>query len=479
MKTDSDLDKQLRAILRRELDREAGPNPTWPESPAAQRVKAVDRRRRFRWPMRVLGVAALLATMGGAALLGGRQEPSVPAANGWVAFTVRQAGVDPSSPQDYDTDIWFAALDQEARRVVGSDPDHLRQECPAFSPDGRSLAYGRVEGHGDQYGVDGLIQVAAYSGAAVMVTDVTADGHVSDRQTIEVGDGVPAPCPVWSPDGKRIAFAANLTSPTNPLRSGQGSQIWIVALADGSITALPDLLATDLEWSPDGSLLAIAGGVEAAYGTGIQDERIHLYDLSSGHLGALDATLGADRLTWSPDGTRIAYTTRLPSDGLRLLNVETGEQQVLVPYFVGAVHGIGLVWAPDGRSIVYQRGTFSGERSDVVVLTLGDPSGGPGQREVVIPLILFGGDSDGSDLTLSPYRVTWSPDGAYLLTITWGNPADADYELKLLMAVPIDPDLAPSVLLRSDSGQPNVIVVQDGYDTTFVHTQVWGRAPSD
>ena len=463
MKTDSNLDRQLRSILREELDREIGPDRTWAESPAAKRVTELNRRVRRRWPLRLLAAAALIGAGSGAALLGGglnpHPRPGLPAANGPIAFTVSQAG---------DTDIWFTALGQEARRVVGSDTDQVRQECPAFSPDGRSLAYGRVEGHGPQYDVGGLIQSADYSRAALVVADVSPDGQVSGRQTVDIGDGVPAPCPVWSPGGERVAFAVNLTSPTNPLTSGEGSQIWIVTLTDGSIATLPDLLATDLEWSPDGSLLAVVGGVEAV-SDGPSDARIHLYELSSGRMRTLDNTLGADRLTWSPDGGRIAYTTSRQSSELRIMDVETEEQRVVIDHFVGALHGIGLVWSPDGKTILYQRGT-EGEHSDVVLLTPGDPP-----SEVVVPLVLAGGNIDGSDLTLSPYRVTWSPDGAYLLGIGWGPSADGE-EPTLLIAVPIDPDLRAVKLYESTSG--NNLVSHDGYDTTFVHTQVWGRLPS-
>ena len=127
--------------------------------------------------------------------------------------------------------------------------------------------------------VDGTAESrpASYRQAALVVADVSDDGQVSDRLTIDVGDGLPPPCPIWSPDGGQVAFGVNRTSPVNPETSAAGSEVWIVTLTDRGITVLPDLLATDLEWSPDGSHLAIASGVDdRVTGEMLRDGRIHL-----------------------------------------------------------------------------------------------------------------------------------------------------------------------------------------------------------
>jgi len=142
MRTQQELEGQLRVVLRDTLDREAGPHPRWPESPAARRVVQVERWRRRRWPLRLLGVAALITLGAGAGLVGSmlNRSPDVlrSAANGWIAFSVEQEEPAGAGP---DTDIWFVALDHEPSRVIGTDTDGVDQLC---RPSRRTVAVSRT-----------------------------------------------------------------------------------------------------------------------------------------------------------------------------------------------------------------------------------------------------------------------------------------------------------------------------------------------
>ena len=149
------------------------------------------------------GIGLLVALLGGALLVGARLlllpplnvHPRSPTAGS--RSPCRQP--DPGG-QDDDPDIWLVALDRSPRRVIGTDTDVVDQLCPAFSPDGRGLAYGRVEGHGtDNFvnadGTEGA-RPAAYRQAALVVADVSDDGQVfgsAHRSTSATGSRRPVP----------------------------------------------------------------------------------------------------------------------------------------------------------------------------------------------------------------------------------------------------------------------------------------------
>jgi TolB protein len=115
---------------------------------------------------------------------------------------------------------------------------------PAYSPDGKLLAFNRRIFEPDPSGV---IAIRELTTGKVTVLESTRQGPPS----AELGR------PAWSPDGKQIAY---YVVPKNDILPTGASQIFIVN-ADGTglhQLATPGLAVGDPSWSPDGSLIVFS-----------------------------------------------------------------------------------------------------------------------------------------------------------------------------------------------------------------------------
>lgn len=366
-----------------------------------------------------------------------------PQPNGWVAFTQRD--------RSGDRDVYLVREGESARRVAGSDTDASAQVCPAFSPDGGRLVFGQMTGSsGSGYEDD----------AELVIIEVGADGSTSGTTAIPVEDLSAPPCPIWSPDGRWLAF-------------GAGSEVRLVDTATEELRRLVGYGATDLEWLPGTDALAIA------------DHGIHVYSVTTGEVRSLGIE-GAAELAWSPDGTTVAFTrvSRVVSgaeedegNSLWLVDADgTNERQLAAAY--GVMHGVGPVWSPDGRYIAYQRRTGHGENHEVVLVTADDSQSGTplGTDMVISPPTTPGVDRP---VSWYPWSVIWSPDGSMLLYLAWNDVCDdlagAECEGRLegggVLAVPLDTTKPPFVLadvswlMGVNEGQP------------WLPIQIWGRQP--
>ena len=166
---------------------------------------------------------------------------------------------------------------------------------PAWSPDGRRIAYARTE----------------YARYAVIAGEIRIVS-VADRRTRVVVRVPVAGIPMnvaWSPDGRRLAFVLfTMNTPAVFLTwsaIGSRSDVYVVDV-DGSdlrpvAPAHPGLVGAPV-WSPDSSRLAFSNdsqGVQAVYTVPIDavaaTQRISPFGLT------------ARSPIWSPDGRRIAF----------------------------------------------------------------------------------------------------------------------------------------------------------------------------
>ena len=147
-----------------------------------------------------------------------------------------------------------------------SDPAEDRH--PAFSPDGRTLAFtSRRNGFWNLY-------------------TLSADGTITQLTDDPAYDGAPA----WSPDGRRIAFES---------MRRKNLDVWVMDMDGGelvNLTADSSSGECNPAWSPDGTQIAFTSWR-------YQDPDIFGLDLATGELSQITSSPTDEHLAdWLPDG---------------------------------------------------------------------------------------------------------------------------------------------------------------------------------
>ncbi len=232
--------------------------------------------------------------------------------------------------------------------VMSEDGGHLRdlspgtesEALPAWSPDGRRIAFSRVRWRDDP--VTGLAPISLE--LWVMNADGSGRRRLTTRRVQTPSGFAGCDCDAaWSPDGRRIAFASD--------RDG-GNHIYVVGLDGDGLRQLTDGPADDTgpSWSPDGTRIAFAR--ETAEGR----SRLVVAGADGGGLRQLAP---GEEPAWSPDGRMIAFAR----GGLIFLAHAdgTGERQLTSGPGDGAP-----AWSPDGKRIAFTAKPGTEERIEVV-----------------------------------------------------------------------------------------------------------------
>ena len=241
----------------------------------------------------------------------------------------------------------FFLFYSHSRRPKASQPvvtpavtDVGKKYTPSLSPDGQRLAFAWNGGAGPHFSI------------YVKVTG-TEESLRLTKQASSIDFN-----PVWSPDGRYIAFCR--------LLKGEPG-IYIIPALGGAERRVRKTLweeqeynqilgsAGRLSWSPDGKLLAFS------------DRASRNEPASSIFLLSLDS-LEVRRLTspqrsrsdfdpaFSPDGQTLAFTKRVwQGTGIYTVPVSGGEEQRII---ADDTDHWGVAWTPDGRDIVFANASW-------------------------------------------------------------------------------------------------------------------------
>ncbi len=227
-----------------------------------------------------------------------------------------------------------------ARALVSPGKEQHYNLAPALSPDGSRVVYFSDAG---LFSIDMYLADAENGRTIRKLVSSTRDPHLESMQFINSAGA-------WSADG-RFAFGAIVTGrPALRIVKGDNGDL----IKEIKFPSLGEIF--NPTWSPDGKQIAFSAQVG-----GVTD--LFVYDLDSGQQRRLTNDAYADlEPAWSPDGSLIAFATDRFTTSLddlsygdyqlAVIDPRGGGQIRQLPHLPKAKH-INPQWSPDGKSLYF------------------------------------------------------------------------------------------------------------------------------
>ena len=308
-----------------------------------------------------------------------------------------------------------------------------------ISPDGKRVAWCvKIRDRQGAWKL-GAVEVGEVGAPSTPARRITAagDGRAHDERD-----------PVWSPDGKRLAFLSDAA------QDGQ-LQVWIAPASGGPARRLTGVRGQlqSPRWSPDGRSIAflfVSGssqkpGALTAYKPDsgvvsevVEEQRIAVADVATGRVREVSpANLYVYDYDWSPEGKRFAAEAAEGSGTdnywvaqLYVVDAGTGEARSIwkPPLQIACPR-----WSPDGREIAVIHGIMSDEGSTGGDVWVVPAAGGAAQNRTpamkASAAALFWRPS--GEILFREYvegdTAIVSLDGSGKITTLWRGPADLSH----------------------------------------------------
>ena len=197
-----------------------------------------------------------------------------------------------------------------------------------LSPDGSMVAYMQIDDKGH--------------GAIMLQTTV----HVPPRPLTSPPAGYSDTMPVWSPDGRTIAFVR--------FDANSSCQIMLIAPSGGNERRIADCFAgnaSSYDWTPDGKGLLM--GLETKL-PGERSSPLRLLDIATGKWKSLDYSISEGDIDidpgYSPDGKWIVFRRAISLSDLWKMPAEGGTPERLT-HVKSDIRGWD--WLPDGSGLIF------------------------------------------------------------------------------------------------------------------------------
>jgi dipeptidyl aminopeptidase/acylaminoacyl peptidase len=286
--------------------------------------------------------------------------------------------------------------------TMRSFPVNAPTRVVAISPDGRLVASVTQDSRRSRGArVD---ESSAFTATGAPTTVSGCDIHLTDTRTnatknLTQGKGSNWG-PVWSPDGKRLAFYSD--------RGGRQT-VWVWERASGALRQVAAVIARPrhgwelTRWSYDSRLLLVkvlpagmtlptlmkkeekASGItvyrsdDAASPSGLQLDPAARADLAllavnGGRVRRVARDVHPVWYDFAPDGGRVAFATISIADGkagqdLLLVSLTDLQRRVLAAKLQLGFPAVAVAWSPDGQSLSYVSPTANGKPGVFVVST--------------------------------------------------------------------------------------------------------------